>query len=868
MAWEEFPRYMDLDLNVREAELVESVIVVGIIDVALLEREEAVRTRETLEGVKKNPAMSRLCVKNLPKYVNEERLRDFFSQKGELTDVKLMRTKDGKSRQFGFVGFRTENEAEEAIKYFDKSYMDTCRITCEVARKVGDPNIPRPWSSHSIKKGRSVGENNTDASGMEVNKPGSTNGKVKNHKNTENKDPQLEEFLQVMQPRVKSKIWANDTLGEANLVDQGGKDDEAEAQPLKVKKKSAKKHTSELVHDGSVETSPTSQSHEVAGDDAETDLDYFKSRVKKKWSDSESDDEEMHIGDVDDKSKQSERADSKGVLSDGFDGENLKDEESALLSHDNAAQALMTNRLFVRNLLYTTNEDELMELFSQYGDVSQVHLVVDKFTKRSKGYAFIHYTLPESAARAMEELDHSTFQGRLLHIIPAEEQNMSTDQKSDHSAIGDKKNFKQKRKEQRKASEASGDTQAWNSLIMQTNTVVENIARKHGISKSELLDREADDLAVRLALGETHVIAETKKALSNAGININALEESVSKRGSSIERSKKIILVKNLPYSACERDLADMFGKYGTVDKIILPPTRVLALVIFLDASEAAKAFKYLTYEQYNESVLYLEWAPSDILSPNVKPDKDGPASVVSEENIKSVLLEQSVEGIPEGEIDPDRAESRTVYVKNLNFKTSDEILKKHFSDHMNKGSIRSVKVKTHIKNGKTLSMGFGFIEFDSVDTATNICRDLQGTILDGHALILQLCHGKTDGQVLKSDEKDKSSTKLLVRNVAFEATEKDLRQLFSSFGQVKSIRLPMKFGKHRGFAFVEFVTKQEAKNAIQALASTHLYGRHLVLEQAKAGETLEELRARTAAHFVDDHVGFQNQPSKKRKLR
>ena len=41
-----------------------------------------------------------------------------------------------------------------------------------------------------------------------------------------------------------------------------------------------------------------------------------------------------------------------------------------------------------------------------------------------------------------------------------------------------------------------------------------------------------------------------------------------------------------------------------------------------------------------------------------------------------------------------------------------------------------------------------------------------------------------------------------------------------------------MKFGSHRGFAFVEFVTKQEAQNALQALASTHLYGRHLVTDQ------------------------------------
>lgn len=48
---------------------------------------------------------------------------------------------------------------------------------------------------------------------------------------------------------------------------------------------------------------------------------------------------------------------------------------------------------------------------------------------------------------------------------------------------------------------------------------------------------------------------------------------------------------------------------------------------------------------------------------------------------------------------------------------------------------------------------------------------------------------------------------------------------------QIKRLRLPMRFGNHRGFAFVEFVTKQEAKNAIEALSNTHLYGRHLVCD-------------------------------------
>ncbi|KAJ0591421.1 putative RNA recognition motif domain, nucleotide-binding alpha-beta plait domain superfamily [Helianthus annuus] len=94
------------------------------------------------------------------------------------------------------------------------------------------------------------------------------------------------------------------------------------------------------------------------------------------------------------------------------------------------------------------------------------------------------------------------------------------------------------------------------------------------------------------------------------------------------------------------------------------------------------------------------------------------------------------------------------------------------------------------------------------------------GTVLDGHALILQLCRVKNNDRVKEKVGEDQSSTKLIVRNVAFEATEKELRQLFSPFGQVKSLRLPTRFGKHIGFAFVEYVTKQETKNALQALSN------------------------------------------------
>ena len=86
--------------------------------------------------------------------------------------------------------------------------------------------------------------------------------------------------------------------------------------------------------------------------------------------------------------------------------------------------------------------------------------------------------------------------------------------------------------------------------------------------------------------------------------------------------------------------------------------------------------------------------------------------------------------------------------------------------------------------------------------------------------------------------DKSSKNTKIMVRNVPFEATRTELLQLFGSFGQLKKVRLPKKFdGTHRGFAFCEFVTSKEAQNAMTTLSRTHLYGRHLVLEWATEGE-------------------------------
>ena len=80
--------------------------------------------------------MSRLIVKNLPTYVTPARLREHFQQKGcpagTLTDVKVSLKQDGTSRRFGFIGYKTEQEAYAAKEWFDRTFLDSTRINVNV----------------------------------------------------------------------------------------------------------------------------------------------------------------------------------------------------------------------------------------------------------------------------------------------------------------------------------------------------------------------------------------------------------------------------------------------------------------------------------------------------------------------------------------------------------------------------------------------------------------------------------------------------------------------------------------------------------------------------------------------------------------
>ena len=77
--------------------------------------------------------------------------------------------------------------------------------------------------------------------------------------------------------------------------------------------------------------------------------------------------------------------------------------------------------IFVGSLPFRVGEEELGQLFSQYGEVSSARIIKDRATGRSKGYGFVEMPDDSAAQRAIDELDGSDMGGPKIAVNKAQE---------------------------------------------------------------------------------------------------------------------------------------------------------------------------------------------------------------------------------------------------------------------------------------------------------------------------------------------------------------------------------------------------------------------------------------------------------------
>lgn len=75
--------------------------------------------------------------------------------------------------------------------------------------------------------------------------------------------------------------------------------------------------------------------------------------------------------------------------------------------------------IYVSNLSYNVQDEDLRSYFAEYGDVSSAKVITDKFTQRSKGFGFVEMPDDEAAKKAIEELDGATVDGRGIKVMIA-----------------------------------------------------------------------------------------------------------------------------------------------------------------------------------------------------------------------------------------------------------------------------------------------------------------------------------------------------------------------------------------------------------------------------------------------------------------
>ena len=709
---------------------------------------------------------SRIIVKNLPKKITEEEIKKHFSQKGIVTDVKIMHKEDGRSRNFCFVGFKDDQSAKDAIKYFNQTYLKTMKISVEKAKLQGDPSLK--------KKGKKIDK------------------KINN-----NDDNNNNEEIETKESKIKTILDLSKKTKNADKFDEALKN---------------------------INLNSNKENEEKTGDETKN----LNNEENGK------DSEEKNIINDEDKNKEDKKEEKK---------------EESLITKKN----LDPKRLYLRNIPFEITEDDIREKFEKFGEINEIHIPINYKTNKSFGYAYISFETIESSIMAINKMDGQYFMGRKLHISIAEEKyNKPESELKIKFNQKDKSSYKKEKTTKLKLNYK--DETNWNYLFLNQNAVIDAVAKRLKIKKENLFSQNNADIAVQIAAMETTIINETKEWLKQQGINLDILK---GKRQDCV-RSKTIILVKNISNKTKKDVLQNLLERYGNLVRFLLSPSNTLAICEYVNKKHAENCIKHLSYYELDGEPLYLEFAPEGL----IEPKKDNQNEENEKEKTKEIINISESEDEEEKEegIDLLEGQGKILFVKNLDFSTNEKQLKKFFEkkDYI----VKKVEIAKHNKDGKNVSSGFGFVELKDEKMVLKAMKNLQGALLGGHSLKLSISKSANEKKdFLKNKRKREtelndydyeneniSNNKLLIKNIAFEANKEELRKLFKVYGQVKNLRLPTKLdGNHRGFAFVEFMSHEEAQKAFKELQNTHFYKRKLIIEWAKQDNTIEEIREKTS---------------------
>lgn len=75
--------------------------------------------------------------------------------------------------------------------------------------------------------------------------------------------------------------------------------------------------------------------------------------------------------------------------------------------------------LYISNLSYNISDEDLRQLFADYGEITSAKVIMDRETGRSRGFGFVELSDDELAKKAIEELNQASYDGKVIKITEA-----------------------------------------------------------------------------------------------------------------------------------------------------------------------------------------------------------------------------------------------------------------------------------------------------------------------------------------------------------------------------------------------------------------------------------------------------------------
>jgi len=373
------------------------------------------------------------------------------------------------------------------------------------------------------------------------------------------------------------------------------------------------------------------------------------------------------------------------------------------------AQPLPTTSLYVGDLEGSVSDSQLYELFSQAGQVVSVRVCRDVTSRRSLGYAYVNFSNPLDAARALELLNFALLNNKPIRVMYS-----NRDPSSRRSGSA---NIFIKNLDKAIDNKTLHETFSTFGTILSCKVAMDEVGQSKGFGFVQYEKEEEAQAAIKSLNG---------MLINDKPVYVGPFLRK-QERDHSFDKTKfNNVFVKNLSESTTKEDLVKIFGEYGNITSAVVMigmdgKSRCFGFINFENPDAAARAVQELNGKKINDKEWYV-----------------GRAQKKSEREMElKRRFEQSLKDAA------DKYQGLNLYLKNLDDSIGDDQLCELFS---NFGKITSCKV---MRDQNGLSKGSGFVAFSTREEASQALTEMNGKMISGKPLYVAFAQRKEDRKAM-----------------------------------------------------------------------------------------------------------------------